>query len=363
MEEGIRSIGFYRRALAPGLDPEVFRPYPGRLIWYVACAVGTLSAFYAIVNVPMVWPLKLLCGIVIGLCNGTLAFICHEIFHGSVVKNQWLQDFLGFFGAIPFFISPTFWKFWHNRLHHGKTQQLIKDPDAFPNLRIYKASTFMKNMFPYTPGSGHKRSYLYFFFWFSFHIFVAQTYLRFRNAIFDTLNQRRVHFEFGLQVLIAVGLMVYAGPANWLWVFLIPLMIQNYLLMSYIATNHNISPLTHENDPLINSLSVSNSPVLEFLNLNFGYHVEHHIFPSVNGHHAKAIHRELVRQFPETYKIMPKWTAIRALYSTPRIYKNSHELIHPETSATRPTLGFGLDPLGKNVIQSSQIREPRSVEP
>lgn len=193
-------------------------------------------------------------------------------------------------------------------------------------------------MFPFTPGSTHKRSALYFFFWFSFHNFVAQTHLRFRNKIFDSLNQRQVTIEFGAQVLIAAGLLAYAGPGNWLWVFVVPLVVQNYLLMSYISTNHNLSPLTPENDPLLNSLSVTNHPVLEFLNLNFGYHVEHHIFPTVSGVHMKRIHEELKKQFPEKYQVMPKWKAVKALYSTPRIYKNAHELINPETSATYPTL-------------------------
>jgi len=333
-----RSIGFYRQSLAKNLGPEVFKTEPWRLGWYFACLLGAIFSFLLIVRGALGWPEKLALGIVIGLCHGTLAFIAHEIFHGSVIKNQKIQNILGFFAAIPFFISPTFWKFWHNRLHHGKTQQLIRDPDAFPNLRIYKASRFIQVMFPFTPGSGHKRSYLYFFFWFSFHNFVAQTYLRFRNEIFDSLDQRKVSLEFGAEIIIALAFLVYAGPANWIWVLFVPLIVQNYLVMSYISTNHNLSPLTKDNDPLLNSLTVTNNNVLEFLNLNFGYHVEHHIFPSVSGKHAKQIHKELLRQFPETYKSMPKWKAIKALYATPRIYKNAHELVNPETLSTHPTL-------------------------
>jgi fatty acid desaturase len=336
--EPARTIGFYKSALSKNLDPEIFKPNPWRLLWFGLSGFASLALFIAVVRVPMTWPLKLLCGVGIGLANGTLAFISHEMAHGSIVKNQKVQEFFGFFGALTFFISPTFWKFWHNRLHHGKTQQLIRDPDAFPNLRIYKSSKFMRFMFPFTPGSGHKRSLFYFFFWFSFHNFVAQVHLRFRNSVFDSLNQKRVTLEFSAQVLICLVLLAYAGPANWLYVLLIPLVIQNYMLMSYIATNHNLSPLTSENDPLINSLTVTNNPVLEFLNLNFGYHVEHHIFPTVSGAHAKAIHRELIKQFPDDYIALPKWKAVKALYSTSRIYKNANTLIHPKTSIMSPTL-------------------------
>jgi fatty acid desaturase len=336
--ERFRSVGFYRKALSADLSPGIFKPYPLRLLWYTACCMGAIFGFVAIVSFDLAWPLKLLCGVLIGLCNGTLGFICHEILHGSVIKNQRAQSVLSFFGSMPFLISPTYWRFSHNRLHHGKTQALIRDPDAFPNLRIFKSSPFMKFMFPYTPGSGHRRSSIYFFFWFSFHNLVAQIYMRFRNNIYEDMNHKRASLELAGQALIFLSLFIYAGPANWLWAFVVPLALQNYLLMSYISTNHNLSPLTAKNDPLINSLSVTNHPVIEFLNLNFGYHVEHHIFPSVSGQHIKAVHHELIKQFPKSYQVMPKWKAMRALYASPRIYKNASELVHPRTLKTYPTL-------------------------
>jgi hypothetical protein len=35
---------------------------------------------------------------------------------------------------------------------------------------------------------------------------------------------------------------------------------------------------------------------------------------------------------------MPKWKALKYLYQTPRLYKNSTELIHPKTLKTYPTI-------------------------
>jgi fatty acid desaturase len=327
----LRTISFYRSSLMKSLSPEIMKTNPWRMVGFFSYAAVALASVFLIVTAPMAWPFKVLLGVVIGFCNGNLGFLSHEFAHGSVVKNKNLQDVFVFFGMAPFFISPTFWRFWHNKLHHLKTQQLIHDPDAFPNFRIYKISRFMQNMFPYTPGSGTKRSYSYFFFWFSFHNFVAQAYLRFRNNVFDSLDHRRVTLEFGAAVLL-VGAFAWAvGPANWLYVLVIPFFVQNYGAMSYIATNHNLSPLTDENDPLANSVTVTNHPILEWLTLNFGYHVEHHLFPTVNGANIKAVHRELKKQFPDEYIAVPKWQAIKALYRTPRIYKNSKTLIHPIT--------------------------------
>jgi fatty acid desaturase len=101
--------------------------------------------------------------------------------------------------------------------------------------------------------------------------------------------------------------------------------------MHYIATNHNISPLTRMNDPLANSLTVTNHPVLERLHFHFGYHVEHHVFPTMSGKYLKRAHAVLKRDFPETYQHMPVWSAIRKLYASPRVYKNATTLVHPET--------------------------------
>jgi len=333
-----RKLSFYRQALIKNLDPAIFKPNPWRLGFMgVFCAVAC-AMVYLIAVVDVAWPLKLLCGIVLGVCTGNMAFIGHELLHGSIIKSQRLQDLLFLFGVAPFFLSPTYWRFSHNRLHHGHSQKLITDPDAFPNLRIFRISRFMKFMFPFTPGSGHKRSAIYFFFWFSMHNLTAQLWMRFRNRGFDEMNHRRATLELAFQFLLGGVYLYFIGPSNWVWAFIVPTMTQNYWLMSYIATNHNLSPLTNVNDPLINSLSVTNHPVLEFLSMNFGYHVEHHIFPHVNGKHAKVIHRQLKAQFPANYKIMPKYKAMIALYKTPRIYKNSRQLVHPRTGEVHPTI-------------------------
>ncbi|HEX4923568.1 MAG TPA: fatty acid desaturase, partial [Bdellovibrionales bacterium] len=158
--------------------------------------------------------------------------------------------------------------------------------------------------------------------------------------------------EMIAQVAIWVGLLMLFGPSQLVFTLLIPFFAQNYFAMSYIATNHNLSPLTRVNDPLVNSLTVTNNPVLEFIALNFGYHVEHHIFPMINGIHTKKIHKLLKKHFPDEFIYMPKWQAIRQLYRTARIYKNSTTLMNPETGATYPTLSkHGLRPESAQALQ------------
>lgn len=156
--------------------------------------------------------------------------------------------------------------------------------------------------------------------------------------MWEQMKHNRVSAEFAFQVALVAAYVYFVGSAAPLYLILIPLAIQNYTVMSYISTNHNISPLTKINDPLENSLSVTVHPLLEKLHLNFGYHVEHHIFPRMSGRYAKKVHFELKNQFPETYQVMPKWQALKLLYSTPRLYKNATTLIHPKTQERYSTL-------------------------
>lgn len=325
--------------LAKELPRHIFTPNPARLFHMVLLMVLAAAAVTAMVVTDWHWSLKIILGGVVGHCWGIGGLIAHEILHGSVIRSRKWQDTFSLFLFAPFLISPTFWRFWHNKLHHANTQRLIADPDAYPTYRVFQASKYMNWMYPFTPGSGAKRSYLYFFFWFSFNVLVAQLYLRFRNRTFDSLDHRKVNFELGTQILLAALFLVAIGPQNWLWAVFVPVVVQNYIVFSYISTNHNLNPLTKHNDPLANTLTVTNHPWLEKLHVNFGYHVEHHMFPTVNGIHVKTIHELLKAKYPTEYHFMPKWQAIRSLYATARIYKDQKTLMNPLNKKTFKTLG------------------------
>lgn len=134
------------------------------------------------------------------------------------------------------------------------------------------------------------------------------------------------------------GYVVWASQFSFFFLVLIPFFVQNYVVMSYISTNHNLSPLTKVNDPLENSLTVTTNPVFDFFHLNFGYHVEHHLFPRMSGRYTKKLHGILKKKYPAEYKFMPKWKAIVLLYKTARIYKGHNHLIHPKTGEVYETL-------------------------
>ena len=338
-EEGLKSLGEYNREVSKELPKSTFKRQPSRLKYGVFFWAIIGTCIYAVIALDLAWYFKLPLSILMGVCLGGNTFLGHEILHGSIVKNRKLQTLLGFIGFTPFLISPTYWRFWHNTLHHGNTQLLYKDPDAFPTMMVYKRSKFMQFVFPLSPGSRTLRSYFYFFYWFSFQAVLNQAYMRFGNKMWSKMNHKQVSIEFALVLIFATTYVFLIGPANWLWLLVIPFLIQNYTVMSYISTNHNLSPYTKVNDPLVNSLNVSNNPVMEFMNLNFGYHIEHHLFPSMPASRAKIVSAKLKEMYPDKYVMMPKWEAMKMLYKTPRIYKNRDILIHPVTRKEYATIG------------------------
>jgi len=333
----LKALSFYQQELKKILPPDIFHRTPKRVVYLFLFLVLNISLVYAVIYFNPTWYWKLLAALAIGQFNAGLAFVAHDTLHGSIIKNQTLQNIVGTIGFAPFLISPTYWRYWHNTLHHGNTQLIFKDPDAFPSLSVYKRSKFMRAVFELAPGSKNPLSYLYFFYWFSFQSILNQAYMRFGNKMWSNMNNRKVTLEFITICLVAVTYLYWVGWENLLWLVFIPMAVQNYIVLSYILTNHNISPLTKINDPLENSLTVTTHPIFDFLHLNFGYHVEHHLFPRVSSWHAKKIHEVLKTQYPK-YKYMPKWKALKYLYSTPRIYNTSTELIHPRTQKTFPTI-------------------------
>ncbi len=338
-EDELISLSEYSKILKAELPKEIFLKNPKRIGWAFFFLLSNAAMIYTIVEVNPHWAIKLLCSIVIGTFTACGALLAHELLHGSIFKSKFIQDFFGFFLLAPFVVPPTYWRFWHNYLHHGNTQLLYKDPDAFPTRSIWKRSKFMKALYPFTPGSGNPVSYLYFLYWFPFQSVMNLLYFRFKTKMWDRMDHSRVNIEFILQVVLIASYIYFIGSKDILFLLVIPFCVQNYTPMSYISTNHNLSPYTKVNDPLVNSLSVTNFKLLEAIHLQFGYHTEHHIFPKMPMNNAKLVSAKLKEMYPNKYQIMPKFKALVKLYSTPRVYKDRTTLVCPKTNKEFKTLG------------------------
>jgi fatty acid desaturase len=141
----------------------------------------------------------------------------------------------------------------------------------------------------------------------------------------------------GIAVWATVAILV--GPLAFLFVYVLPLVVANWIVMAFILTNHGLSPGTAVNDPLANSLTVTVPRLAGWLSLGFGYHVEHHLFPAMSTRHAPRVRALLLEQWPERYQSMPLGAALLQLHRTARVYRDDVTLCDPKSGAVFPVLG------------------------
>ena len=233
------------------------------------------------------------------------------------------------------------WSAWHNQAHHGHTGKAVVDPDGYGTLGFWRKSAVVRALETIAPGSGYARSGIFLFVWFSVHSLLVLTFHSRRNDYYARISRRAVYMESGAMLALWVAVFALVGPYAFVFVYVLPLLVANATIMSYIATNHFLNPLTETNDPLANTLSVTAPRWLERLHLQFGYHVEHHLFPMVSGRHAPAVRDALVRLYGDRYLSMPHARALRLLYTRPKLHATPDTLIDPRTMRMFATLAPG----------------------
>jgi len=117
--------------------------------------------------------------------------------------------------------------------------------------------------------------------------------------------------------------------SNYFLISLFPVLITHFITMLYIHTNHFLSPLTNDiDDPLVNSLSLKNSWLVDKAFSNFSHHVEHHLFPAMSSSHYPKVRKLLLDLYPNRFQLIPMTSAIKLLCTTPRIYGDNTYLVN-----------------------------------
>jgi fatty acid desaturase len=323
----LHPISFYARSLKTSLPHGVHRPAHSRLLWLPVHFGLVILGLVALSNGWVPTYLAWLVSIPIGFSFGCLAFLAHETLHGGVVHNRRLQQLVGWLGFLPFTVSPRLWVAWHNRVHHGSSNQPGLDPDAYPTLEEYEKSPALRvvtdHLGPGRHGLGTPLAVLI-----GFSVHSMNTLFKARKSkILDARQHRWAVADTMLGVAIWVGVFLVVGWLPFLFGFVVPLALGNALVMAHILTNHTLSPHTEVNDPLVNTLSVTVPGWLEWSTLQFGYHVEHHLFPWMSARHARAVRTQIIARWPERYQSMPLSRALWSLHRTARVYKNPTTLI------------------------------------
>ncbi len=327
----------YVHELKPGLSADAFKPARSRLAFIPVHLAVIVVATLAVARGWVPWPVVPLLSLVIGGAFACLTFVAHEGLHGGIVRGKRAKHLVGWIGFMPFMLSPRLWVAWHDRVHHANAN-LPSDPDMYPTLEEYKANKQIQKFVDWF-SLGCRRWRGGFSLVLGFTVQSGHQLFAATRSGFLTARERRFAFaETGLGIAVWATVAVLVGFVPFLFVFVLPLMIGNIIIMSFILTNHSLSPLVSINDPLISGLSVTSSRLVEWITLRFGFHVEHHLFPAMSSRHAAEV-RDLVRErWPERYQSMPLLDAVRELHRTARVYKDATTLVDPRTGAEFPTI-------------------------
>lgn len=348
----------YRTKIREHLTEEDLKPDAKHLMHYAAGFTTVLLGMY-LVSSSIILPIKLLATFAIGIALVVLTFFLHDVMHGSIVRSDKLSYLLGFTVGIFNLFPVLFWKRVHN-FHHATTGDIC-DPDRSyikeeqPKNLIekfaYKTRLSFESFHPIISlivmSSG-------FFFYFGNNLmgaFIPQFKSRENDkfnrvhALLKTKEKFIVIFEilsicafqyFLFSVVFNYSILNYVlGSA-------IPILICHFIAMSYIHTNHFLSPLTGKiDDPLINSLSLQNSAFVDKIFSNFSHHVEHHLFPVMSSSKYPKVRKILYELYPERFQVIPMIDAMKLLLKTPRIYNNYTTLVSvdgsEETSCLLPS--------------------------
>ncbi|MEG4506208.1 fatty acid desaturase [Microcoleus sp. F6_B4] len=337
-EETLIHHSVYVKKLRPLLPSDAFEPDPSKLpILFINAAILLLGWGIA-ANLDR-WPVYLLglylpLAVIMGNSIIVLLFSSHDLMHGSVQKKSRLTYPIAFLGLSMLFMPPTQWKNLHNLVHHNNTNS-VADPDR--NYLYQQPDTWGKwiqNLFvpsvevnPVWLIVGMAGSWLV-------HNFRNLTSVLLFNdksvdyvpAAFTVSPKDRLTIAFECVGILGIhaSILFYLNfhPLKIALAYFLPIAIGHAGAMFYIYTNHMGCRMTAINDPLINSASVRVPKIFDLLHLNFSYHTEHHIFPSINSNYYSMVQELLQTHYPGRMNLIDAGEAWRLLMQTPRHYQD-----------------------------------------
>ncbi len=336
----------YRTVLSKLLPEEYFKPEIKHVFHYALLMTVYLVGLFSILNISSL-PLKITISTLMGVSLAGLTFFLHDLFHGSIIKSNRIAYIFGLSVGLFNLFAPLFWKRVHN-LHHATTGN-IEDPDRSYILKEKPRNAIEKFVYRMriSDEAFHPMiSMLFMSFGFFFYFFNTMYYglLAKKASIKEDKKYQRIQELFKkkrdrlfiggeLLVIFSFQAFLYMFVCNqnfisYFFVSLMPVGIAHIIAMSYIHTNHFLSPLTGDiDDPLVNSLSLKNSWIVDKIFSNFSHHVEHHLFPAMSSSHYPKVRELLLKLYPGRYKLIPMIDAIKMLFKTPRIYGDYTHLV------------------------------------
>jgi len=310
-----------RAKVAADLPAEAFRRRPWRILLAIPLILGIVATSALVVALPLPLYAALACSVLLGNAYVALMFFGHEAAHGAMVRSHRTQHALLFFTLAIYLVSPHLWRHWHNYLHHANTNIPGLDPDHYSSIREVERSGDLLSWLTVrlAPGSGHWMSAVYLLVSFTVQ---GQLVLWDHSRRAPPRDYRRGKAIVETALIVAFWLAVSAGLGlrGATFAVVLPMLVANAVIMSYVTTNHMLRPLTDRPDDFSTTMSVTTLPVIDFVHLHFSHHTEHHLFPALSHRYYPLVRASLRRHAPSHYLAPAHWRALAVLYTTPRYY-------------------------------------------
>jgi fatty acid desaturase len=311
------------RRLRAVLPAAAFQPAPRKLFGMLALFGLALAAYAAVavtgLSVWLAGPILLA-----AFALSALTFASHDLTHGIILRPGpalRISELL-FWGLV--FMSPTMWRRVHNQTHHAHFNTPY-DPDHplhagqdRPATRWY-VWLFYPNadFFPWNP-----LVFAHFVTYILRNTLAALLPASWRPAIvpvrpaYSRSDTFSIVGELLVIAAIHTGLFFLTGGrlAPYLAMAVGTQVLTSAVAMVYIFTHHFLNPLTSEADAVRGTTSVIVPAWVDRLHSHLSYHIEHHVFPSMNSDYYPALSRELAREFPADYRRIPLAEAWRQLW-------------------------------------------------
>lgn len=334
---GVDDEAEVRAAIRKAVPADTFTPASWRYAWFGVLQAVLWGGLALILFAGLPWWANLLLGVVVGHTFGAQGFLAHEVMHGALGGPTWLRQVVAWLGFGPFLVTPGFWHRWHNNAHHGHTNDHDRDPDNFGTVRRYEKNPAAAKFLALAPGSGTWFSAVFFTYSFMFHAQVVLWLQTKHRREFDGFNRPLALVQV-LACAALWGALAWASGALAVFTVLVPLLVANTLVQSYILTNHFLRPIAVSNNPVDNSMSLRVPAWLDRLHFRFSHHVEHHLFPAMPMHRAPRVRAWLRANLPRRYVCPPQTLAVSLLYRTPRVYADPVTLVDLKNPARRVDL-------------------------
>jgi len=258
-------------------------------------------------------------------------FLGHETMHGAVLRGRsaWAKSLVGMLCFAPLVVSPP---------------------------RIGGAARFAS---PPTSalGGGRLRGLLSLVIGFSVQSAKVLITARTRLQI-----SARDHRRALVETALIAGVASVTGAIPFLLVYVLPVVVANVVVMSFIVTNHALSDRDQR--------SVARRAIGHDAALGRVAHARVRLsrrappLPGCQRRHAREIRAALLEAWPERYQSMSLGEPLAQLFRTGRVYQNSITLVDPRSGgawpALAPNVGSGTDrtarPTGSQASALQAIR-------